>query len=603
MKKLLVIIIFLFCLGLVHADNTTVGLNWLDNNINWDSASIEEMSFTLSAFNANSVSTGVGLIKLNEKKDSTGCFPSGNCNSKDTALAALALYNLGEEITEQLEWLNSSLTSANVQGEWIIQVVTSDNGNCTFDYDNTEGTFEIDGVENSWIYINGQSPTLQIDFNEPVEYVNVDCDLSGSTIVSLLRKDGNNFYITQEESGNDVTIEINNACYSASGGSSCSVDSSFYASWALKRIGEDISTLPYLESEADNNLYYAMLAYIEGGEKNLDVLLENQNVKWDDTYTTAFAVDALENTNYDDNRTVALDWLLEQQISSGSGEGSWNGNVKDTSVVLYLALFEDSGFITPGFGTDYCGNAVKDIGEECDPGGSSGPADDSLCPGECTIDCECSEDGGDDGCSSNLDCNPNEYCDISSGECKEAVYCSGNFDCNFDEFCDNDGICKATSADCSSDNDCLIGEYCDVFENECKDSCGNNICESSLGEDDFTCASDCGSVDDGYCGDNVCDSDEDKDSCPSDCEEKSSLWWVWLIIIVVVLGVSGYFGIMYFGKPKAAVSKSPSFLGPQKPSAPSYPQKPVQRVSGRDTAIERELDRSLKEARELLKKK
>src|SRR3989344_6827949 len=122
MKKVLIVVIFLFSLSLVNADNITIGLDWLENNIIWDTASIEDVSFTLLALDANNRNTNVGLIKLNQRKDNSGCFPIGNCNSKDTALATLALYNLGENIISQLTWLNSTLTAAPLpSGEWIIQ--------------------------------------------------------------------------------------------------------------------------------------------------------------------------------------------------------------------------------------------------------------------------------------------------------------------------------------------------------------------------------------------------------------------------------------------------------------------------------------------------
>ena len=69
MKKVLIVVIFLFSLSLVNADNITIGLDWLENNIIWDTASIEDVSFTLLALDANNRNTNVGLIKLNQRKD------------------------------------------------------------------------------------------------------------------------------------------------------------------------------------------------------------------------------------------------------------------------------------------------------------------------------------------------------------------------------------------------------------------------------------------------------------------------------------------------------------------------------------------------------
>src|SRR5262245_29712733 len=52
-------------------------------------------------------------------------------------------------------------------------------------------------------------------------------------------------------------------------------------------------------------------------------------------------------------------------------------------------------------------------------------------------------------------------------------------------------------------------------------TCGDNVCNSSIGENSSTCPYDCpGGA--GFCGDGVCNAGEDTNSCSSDCGTGSS---------------------------------------------------------------------------------
>jgi V8-like Glu-specific endopeptidase len=66
-----------------------------------------------------------------------------------------------------------------------------------------------------------------------------------------------------------------------------------------------------------------------------------------------------------------------------------------------------------------------------------------------------------------------------------------------------DGVCDADE-DCSS---------CEADCGACEPVCGDGVCDS--GEDCSTCEADCGPCP--YCGDGTCDADEDCASCEADC--------------------------------------------------------------------------------------
>lgn len=74
--------------------------------------------------------------------------------------------------------------------------------------------------------------------------------------------------------------------------------------------------------------------------------------------------------------------------------------------------------------------------------------------------------------------------------------------------------------------------------------CGDKVC--NVEEDCITCSKDCGVCDDtiylGECGDTLCDSDESSFTCPEDCkaETPTSYWWIVILIIILILSLTIY---------------------------------------------------------------
>src|SRR3989344_5041184 len=111
MKRFIFLIVsFLFIVllfnGYVSAEfNQNNATIWLGNHVVWSQASIEELSFATIVLNSQQ-----GLTQLNSKMESqTGCFPKTSCNTKDNALATLALKSMNKPIDKQLKYFNNSL--------------------------------------------------------------------------------------------------------------------------------------------------------------------------------------------------------------------------------------------------------------------------------------------------------------------------------------------------------------------------------------------------------------------------------------------------------------------------------------------------------------
>ena len=210
-----------------------------------------------------------------------------------------------------------------------------------------------------------------------------------------------------------------------------------------------------------------------------------------------------------------------------------------------------------------CGNSICEPNEtatncdiDCVGLGGAVCGDGTCQPGSgedyitCQADCEppplfcgdgiCSDRIGEDIGSCIVDCAPQGFC--GDGTCSAATGENKNtcpVDCGLPGFC-GDGDCDKSldesvftcPEDCPVSSRCgngrcerILGEHktCprDCDEDDEPKTCGDGVCDPEAGEDEETCAADCGSEpppEEG-CGDGVCDPEagEDEETCAADC--------------------------------------------------------------------------------------
>ncbi|MFH1455950.1 MAG: hypothetical protein ABIF40_03305 [archaeon] len=563
---------------------------------------------------------------LTEMSETQTCFPSADCEVKDTVLAMMALESLNDDTyTEDIEaWLKDAQNDATVSGEWLLEISTSDNATCIFSYELNNQTSEVEvSVEagefpdcgGSTFFDLKECLVTNLVTNNPSLDLSIDCaDLSGDVMLTHLYRSSNSYYIIESVYGTVHDFLLNTGCFGRGAGDTCNKESSFYANWALSKILSEYNTLIYLKENIDTTsiMDNAFLYMFTGDDLYANNLLERQRSDGSferDIEDTAFAVLALKNTEYNIEVSDAIAWLEEQQ----NPDGSWNEDVLTTAIVLYSAF--DTEYVVPG---------------SCYDGAQNQDERGVDCGGVCEeIDACCSNGIQDEG---------EEDIDTSD-------YCSGLGDIII---CDEDGVCDELQGEdvdnCPSDCEEKVSCYNGIKDgNEEGTDCGGSClvdccivdgtCDVANGEDGSNCLADCNL----YCGDGYCQKNEDcaadrcyideddiKDSTEPGPKEEGSNSWLWILLILILVGLFGAAGYVAYsqgyldaviakfsgGKPqtgnstKSAYTPYTSKLGSKKPAAkqPTY-QAPARPITRDRSDLDKQLDKSIGEAKKLLGKK
>lgn len=558
-KKYLLLILLLIINVAYALPNVEKATSWLANNTNFDQ-DVETVSYSVIALSLadEEGEAQQGVAKLIDRQDASGCWPKGNCRVKDTGLALLAVSQLGKSTSATRSWILSSRLPATSSGKFWVQIAASSDGICRVSYDGKSKSFTL---KNGNIVECGNKPWIESTCIDPnllkgsiEKKIDVDCSaLQSSSIISLIYQLGESYYILDEQHTNIAKLTISNACLGTTKSStSCDYDATLFATFAMRSLGQNIGTQTYLESniQSSNTPGYSLLYALTKKEIYREILSQKQlsSGSFTNVFQTGLAMIALQGTTAGSNASA---WLESQQ----SPDGSWNRNVKDTSVAVYGLLFQD----------------FSSVGESCVGQGN-------LCCSACSLQ-------GEDFKSLDNTCNVGQACcskceDVVLSTCQEL----GGTECSFSE--------KCVGGDFQQSSDSL---YC----------CLGGTCKE-IASTTSTVLPTCN-----Y--DNVCDLDETELSCPGDCKPKSN-WLLYTFFVVILLGAAG--GLYYLKKNgklnfRFGRREKPSGMPTQRPVYPvSRPivrqpvmqQRPqLSRKKQLKSSVEKELEKSLEEAKKLLK--
>ena len=512
---------------------------------------------------------------LKSQEDATNhCWPKGNCKSKDTAFALWTLNEFGENTDAGEEGLKNSLVPA-LQRNWYLEIVTTNSGACRISYPGPNGreeeTIQVEAgtfpqctaaATNTFFDLNQCLRTRDVVATRSSVDFDINCaDLGPSSIISIIYNTQNSYSLVQQATTDRYQVVINNGCFTdVPTTTTCSKDASLFTNWILAQLAASANVDIWLKTVYDplkplDNALFALAAkdvkstYLN----NLIKAQRNDGSFNNDVHETVFAILALKKAGSTAELNAATEWLKTKQQTDGAWE-----NTQNTALALYSAFT----------------NVPVSL-----PAPNGGPSGEPLCGDEicngdetvftCPEDCE----------TPSSVCNENSACEVTAGE--DSDNCSADCFCG-DQLCDD--YEKATGA-CTTD--CGTSQPAKF--------CGNDITEGT---------EECDGADDSICP-GLCTS-----SCSCEVEESGGAGkWLIMIFVFLLLGAAVFFYIRSKGrgssKPAGKSNQEykpfTSQLEKTQTQQPKW-NMPSSSGSSLKTKIEDDLDKSLEEAKKLLKK-
>lgn len=462
----------------VSLSDTSIDLSGFDDGYkclndkvkgNCNSLSTEEKIFSVLA-------TGVCRSELESEKSSAGCFPSGNCQTKLTAQAILALDELGVTVDDSKAWLLSqNETPEDVI--WYLQIESNGASSCSIEYDgsshniNIASTKKIDSGAGSCLSLSENGWWLSVSPSCFGKDFAISCNQAFQTSLLFKQKTSSVIHVletTQSASAEGKTTErISSSCFTQGG--VCNYEASLWSALAMYSLGEDISSyMPYLltgASEHASLLPSSFLFSITGYTDFRNELLEKSKGDfWDESgdkfFDTALAAYAFQ---YEEPQAKvdAKKWILEVQ----DDDGCWQGSIKNTAFLLHAfsprTIRGDGGADTDCLSSGYfcmsevsCeGTVLKNYGcagvskccdtqksvEPCGTQGGSVCNSGQICAGGSTVDAKDLE-SGQTCCIAGSCTEPREQtaCESNYGSCKLSCgdgETESSYACDFGDTC------------------------------------------------------------------------------------------------------------------------------------------------------------------------
>jgi hypothetical protein len=432
---ILVLTILLLSMNFIFAANNTAESSYsclksqLGTNCG-NTQNTQTAAFNLLAMSSDSKIQSNCKNVLNSNKNDN-CFAdvssSDSCTIKSTALAIIALRNVGEKANSAVDWLIDR-KKATTDLTWYLEIDSLNSTDCTVN----GASFSIGDNKK----ISGSDPSgLVKAYNDywfqildPSINFTISCDNNFVTTLIYQKKNANKFYVSAQThfaAASDSTNEkVESYCFTTS--DTCDYEGSLWATLALQKAGEDTSPyIPYIiamADETDNQKYlsYAFLYMLNHADDSYHTSLKNlqkQGKYWDESgnkfYDTAIALLALQSAKEDSLVSSTKSYLLTQTQDSGC----WPS---DTAFLLYSGWTKAP--VISGSSTSNCEgfeNYRCVSSSECE--GISSTID-MYCPGT-AVCCKnttklqsCSAKGGII-CDSNQECTENTVIAGDTHEC------------------------------------------------------------------------------------------------------------------------------------------------------------------------------------------
>jgi len=391
---------------------------WLLERSNTDVYGASLTALAISRADTSSTQPYIDYIK-GRKHPTQACWPNPNCNVKDTVGALLVETKLGGTDTASddiVDWLASRQGLAPLSGNWNLQIITADTGQCALRYQrlgealSNEFTLNVDKGKISYgscqdqYFFNLNSCLGANILNKPSTVVEVSCSSLGSSSISVVYLEGNSIYLIGTPISSRARITVNNGFFGNR------LDT-LYANWALKEANSDINSLIYLKKNQVNTVLDQSLLFLSTREEsylNNLILLRSGFGQFVDQggsaneFGNGLAGLVLQINGQHASELESLrDWLGSKQKL----DGSWSSNDKTTAMILYGAY--QGGNLPTG---DFCGNGVIDFGETC-----------SSCPEDVTCADEVPE------CSDGIDNDNDGLIDLDDPDCTSELDNSESF--------------------------------------------------------------------------------------------------------------------------------------------------------------------------------
>ncbi|MBS3152317.1 hypothetical protein J4230_02805 [Candidatus Woesearchaeota archaeon] len=549
---------------------------WLYNKVKNATFGVDQRAISTIALLQNPPGNAEGFVEaLRDSEDRVNfCWPNGGCKVKDTALATLALILAGQNTAKEVAWLKNAKIPGLGSGDWwiVIKAGSSNNGSCQFSYKGANKTFDLQddkvklprgGFTPGQYYVGLND--LSPNLKTLVQpSISVSCDTILNPIVTLIYKPNvNTFFIQRSDPGSNLQFKVANACFGTQVPSgSCNYDSTAYATWALLEIGA-INNDPELSLENIGTHIY----------------LESQTIN-------------------KKNDPIALGLLNRILIKAGSAGPSFVSDL----VKLQKAVDGSWGDITS--------TAIASFGL------TGSDKSDSVARGISYLIDKVGKDGSWGG---SVESTSWALIALHGGGLSVRLLGSGDVPVSNVEVCGNGLDDDADGADDCAEAECLDNAVCQCVNNikdgdEDSIDCGGSCpvaCEEQLPEE--------GKVEEGK-------KEEPVEVATEPTEEKKSLWWLWVLIILFLVGGVLFFYVKYIKTGKIVLSnifkkkpKGPTFedfrrqsefrpvqtAQPQRtqsksPVRPAQPGKPFTTMKPKSKEDE-ELERSMREAEKLLK--